>query len=278
MASSGSSVSPFPHLRQTTSNQDVVSDATILLRDMAGDAAQKAADRVNPSEDELNQLDDEAEENTWHDVPKMSRDDLKNKVKNKYQEQKPFSREDLKEAGRDATQAAHPSGSRDPRDAADLAARDQRQGTSSGMDAQHGAKTAINSLRDRAEQNMPEDTKDRARNYRDRTKNYMKEKLPQERRDQIIHRMKKMVVEIQGHQDCTFSQTSVMLSLLTLSQISVLSIPSSAWLESTGATPRTSPNRPLVPSSRPMETTASKRLKLTSRYHPQHVLEPADAD
>jgi len=30
----------------------------------------------------------------------------------------------------------------------------------------------------------------------------MKEKLPKERREQGIYRLKKMVVEIQGHQDC----------------------------------------------------------------------------
>jgi hypothetical protein len=30
----------------------------------------------------------------------------------------------------------------------------------------------------------------------------LKDKMPQERREQTIWRLKKMVVEIQGHQDC----------------------------------------------------------------------------
>ena len=47
-----------------------------------------------------------------------------------------------------------------------------------------------------------EDQKQRAREYRERTNNYFKNKVPKERRDQIIYRLKKMVVEIQGHSDC----------------------------------------------------------------------------
>ncbi|KAG9511462.1 hypothetical protein KCU79_g23989, partial [Aureobasidium melanogenum] len=74
----------------------LLSDATILFRDMAGDAAQKAANKVNPSEDELNQIDEPAEDNTWHDVPDLSKDNLKNQAKAKYNEQKPFSRDEAK--------------------------------------------------------------------------------------------------------------------------------------------------------------------------------------
>ncbi|KAK5142873.1 hypothetical protein LTR04_002079, partial [Oleoguttula sp. CCFEE 6159] len=179
----------------------LLSDATILLRDMAGDAAQTAANKVNPSEDELNQIDRPAEDNTWHDVPNLDKDHLKNQVKGKINEQKPFGRGDLKKAAGDATQSAHPSGSRDPADAADLAARDQQDGTNSGMDAQQGARAGYQSLKDQASQNVPDETKDRVRERRDKANNYLKEKLPQERRDQAIFRLKKMVVEIQGHHD-----------------------------------------------------------------------------
>lgn len=175
-----------------------MSDATILIRDIAGDAAQKAAHKVNPSEDELNQIDEPAADNTWHDVPDMSRDNLKNQIN----QRKPFNKGDAKNALGDATQAAHPSGSRDPADAADLAARDQQQGTNSGVDAKHGARQGVQNLKATASQNVDEDTKDRAREYRERTSDYMKNKLPQERRDQAIWRLKKMIVEIQGHQDC----------------------------------------------------------------------------
>ncbi|CAD0096945.1 unnamed protein product [Aureobasidium vineae] len=169
---------------------------------MAGDAAQKAANKVNPSEDELNQIDKPAEDNTWHDVPDLSRDNLKNQARSKFNEQKPFNREQAKGALGDATQAAHPSGSRDPADAADLARRDQQTGGNSGVDATKGAMEGADRLQQHARENVPQETQDRAREARERTNNYMKEKLPKERREQGIYRLKKMIVEIQGHQDC----------------------------------------------------------------------------
>ncbi|KAH0007337.1 hypothetical protein KCU78_g11826, partial [Aureobasidium melanogenum] len=160
----------------------LLSDATILFRDMAGDAAQKAANKVNPSEDELNQIDEPAEDNTWHDVPDLSKDNLKNQAKAKYNEQKPFSRDEAKGALGDATQAAHPGGSRDPADVADLARRDQQQGGNSGVDATKGAMEGADRLQQKARENVPQETQDRARETRERTNNYLKEKLPKERR------------------------------------------------------------------------------------------------
>lgn len=183
-----------------------MSDATILLRDIAGDAAQNAATRVNPSQDQLSQIDKPADDNTWHDTPDLSRGNLKNQVKSQYNQQKPFSRDEVKNAAGDATQSAHPSGSRDPADAANLAARDHQHGTDSGVDTYGGLKTGAQNLRDQASQNVPDETKDRAHEIEERTRNkskgYLKEKLPQERRDQTVYRLKKMVVEIQGHEDC----------------------------------------------------------------------------
>src|SRR5437762_5002826 len=43
--------------------------------------------------------------------------------------------------------------------------------------------------------------RDVANSTKAQVKDYLKEKLPQERRDQTIHRLKKMVVEIQKHED-----------------------------------------------------------------------------
>ena len=186
-----------------------MSDATILLRDMAGDAASSAAGRINPSEDQLSQIDQAADDNTWHDVPDFSRDNLRSQVKNQYNQNKPFSRGDVQNAAGDATQAAHPSGSRDPADAADLAAQDQQYGTDSGVDAESGLRSGAQNLKDQASQNVPQETKERAqqakesaRNAHGRSKDYLTGKMPKERRDQTIYRLKKMIVEIQGHQDC----------------------------------------------------------------------------
>jgi hypothetical protein len=58
-----------------------VSDATVLIRDIAADASQKAANQVRPSEDKLAQIDEPAEENTWHEKPNINKDDIKGKFK-----------------------------------------------------------------------------------------------------------------------------------------------------------------------------------------------------
>lgn len=183
-------------------NFSAVSDASILVRDIAGDAAQNAATRINPSQDQLSQIDQAADDNTWHENPDLSKGNIKAQLKNQYNQQKPFSRQDVGNAAGEASQSAHPSGSRDPADTADLAARDHQYGTDSGVDAQSGAIAGAQHLRDQASQNVPEETKDRARNVGNRSKDYLKGKLPQERRDQTIYRLKKMIVEVQGHQDC----------------------------------------------------------------------------
>jgi hypothetical protein len=57
-----------------------VNDATILIRDIAGDAAQKATNKVNPNEDQLAQIDKPADDNVWHDVPDVSSGNIKNQI------------------------------------------------------------------------------------------------------------------------------------------------------------------------------------------------------
>ena len=179
-----------------------MNDATILARDIAGDAASNAAAKVKPSNEQLNQIDHAAEDNVWHDTPDMSTGNIKNQIKSSVNKNSPIGKGDLKDAAGDASQSAHPTGSRDPNDVAALGERDARQGTSSGIDAAGGALSAAQTLKDRASENIPEDQKDKARNTKQRTKNYLSEKMPEERRDQTIWRLKKMVVEIQGHPDC----------------------------------------------------------------------------
>lgn len=48
-------------------------------------------------------------------------------------------------------------------------------------------------------------TKERAREHAGKSKEYLSEKVPKERREQAIWRLKKMVMEIQGHPDCMSS-------------------------------------------------------------------------
>lgn len=167
---------------------------------MAGDAAQSAANRINPSEDELNDIDRPAPDDTWHDVP-----DVKGQLKQRYQEQKPFGRSEMKQAMGNATQAGNPGESRDPADAADLAVRDYREGGSGG-NAQEGLRAGVDTLRGHASENIPDETKDKAKDKahhaRESGQEYINKKIPQERRDQAIFRLKKMITEIQGHRDC----------------------------------------------------------------------------
>lgn len=172
----------------------IVSDATILLRDMAGDAAQNAATKINPSDEKLGQIDQPAEDNTWHEVPKIS--DLKAQARDQYNKQKPFGKSDLQSAADQGVRSG--AGTSDPNE---LANQDPNS-----VDPQAGASTAASNLRETASQNVPDETKDNIRDARDtarlKTKNYLREKMPQERRDQTIWRLKKMVVEVQGHSDC----------------------------------------------------------------------------
>lgn len=171
----------------------LLSDASILLRDIAGDAAQNTASKVKPEEHQLNQIDRPAEDNTWHDVPDLSKDKLKTQLK----QSSPFSKNDAQKAAGDVTQAAHPEGSRDPADVAQVGATEAQTGQPTGLNAQNAASEAKRQV----SENVSEEDKDRARRQRERLNNYLKGKMPEERREQTIWRLKKMVVEIQGHQD-----------------------------------------------------------------------------
>ena len=163
----------------------LLQDATVLARDMAGDAAQSAANRVNPSEDRLNQIDDAAEDNTWHDVPTTA--DIKSQASSTFNKNKPFGKKDLQDAANKGADSAQ-------------AHDDPQQG------AQQGASNAIDHLKQKASENIPDEHKDRAveakENAKARSRDYLNKKMPQERREQTIWRLKKMVVEIQGHEDC----------------------------------------------------------------------------
>jgi hypothetical protein len=172
----------------------LLDDAIILVRDMAGDAASIAANKVRPDEDRLNQIDQPAEDNTWHDVPDLSKDNIKGQVSSAYNKNKPFSREEAKDA------------------AATGADQAQQQPTADNQQAaQTGASTTVGQLKDQARSNVPDETQEKARDAKNaaaqRSKNYLSKKMPQERREQSIWRLKKMIVEIQGHSDCTFPTT-----------------------------------------------------------------------
>lgn len=169
---------------------------------MAGDAATEAAQRVRPSGEALEQMDRPAEDNTWHDAPDFSKDNFKKQAQGIY---KGSPADDAREIINAGTQSAHPQGSQNPQDLAATAARDQAQGTNSGVNAQGGINAARDVLQKKYDENVDEETKEKARQrneeYKRRTKDYFNKKMPQERKDQTIWRLKKMVLECQQHPD-----------------------------------------------------------------------------
>lgn len=146
----------------------LLNDGVVLLRDMAGDAATKAASRVKPSAEELRQIDEPAPENTWHEAPDLSRESIKNQM-----------------AQRTNRQAARDSGYHGDAALEDQQYQDQTVVDRTGVDSSEATGTA----------------KTRAREARERSKAYLSKAVPQERRDRTIWRLKKMIIEIQGHKD-----------------------------------------------------------------------------
>ncbi|PLN76405.1 hypothetical protein BDW42DRAFT_188706 [Aspergillus taichungensis] len=159
----------------------LLNDAMIIARDIAGDVSQKAANKVRPSEDQLSQVDEPAEENTWHEAPDFSKH--KEQMRSKFKKNKESQASEVADSG--VNQA---TGGQDP---SSIAQVDGRAG------AQEGAEKTKRKLSD----NISESTKSRAREMSGKTKEYLQEKIPQERREQTIWRLKRVVLEIQGHAD-----------------------------------------------------------------------------
>ncbi|KAH7041424.1 uncharacterized protein B0I36DRAFT_261193 [Microdochium trichocladiopsis] len=157
----------------------LLSDATILLRDMAGDAATNVASKVKPSDEALQRMDEPAADHTWHEKPDLSKDNIRAQAQGLYKNS---------QSGQDAQAAAQQSAN---------AARNP-DGT---IDAQAGARTAINEAKNRIDPQTKESAKETAAQYRARTREYLGKKMPEERRDQTIWRLKKMVLECQQHPD-----------------------------------------------------------------------------
>ncbi|KAI0382776.1 hypothetical protein F5Y04DRAFT_43546 [Hypomontagnella monticulosa] len=161
----------------------LLNDATILLRDIAGDAATNAASKVRPSGEDLAQIDRPADDNVWHDTPDFSKENVKSQFKNIY---KSDPAQDAKNVAASGAQAAR-----------------QSDGTTGDRinAAQSAASTAAEQVKSNIDPETKESTKQTAEEYRARTKQYLSKKMPEERRDQAIWRLKKMVVECQQHPD-----------------------------------------------------------------------------
>lgn len=152
-------------------NPALVKDATVLIRDMAGDAATTAASKVRPSGDALANLDEPAQDNTWHDVPDLSKANVKNQLQSAYKGDPKKDAQDV--AGTTSSAARGPDGSIDP---------------SSG--AQAAANQISSRIPDEKKENVKQTAKETAAAYRARTKEYLSKKMPEERRERTIWRLK----------------------------------------------------------------------------------------
>lgn len=161
----------------TNKYNDIVKDATVLARDMVGDGASSAANLVRPSEEQLSQIDQAAPDNTWHEAPKFSKDDLKNQAKGIYSGNAKKDAKDIAAAATDSSQNPHADGG-------------------------EAAKSAVSK---KIDENVDEETKEKIRKrneeYRRKAREYLNKKMPQERKDQVIWRLKKIVLECQQHPD-----------------------------------------------------------------------------
>lgn len=146
-------------------------DATVLIRDMAGDAATNAASKVRPSGEALSSIDEPAQDNTWHDVPDLSKENVRNQLQGAYKGNPKGDAQDI--AGTTSNAARRPDGSINPT---------------------AGAQTAVNQvdarIPDEKKENVKESARETAEAYRARAKDYLAKKMPEERRDRTIWRLK----------------------------------------------------------------------------------------
>lgn len=162
----------------------LLSDVQILLRDMVGDAATNTASRISPTEEQLAQIDHPADDNVWHEVPDISRKNLVGQMKGQWTKNK--SNQNATEGAANAYGAADPAVNRDPVDTV----------VQPGAEGQYPVIQAND-----AEELVPEEAKERRKKFSEKYREYWTKKVPKERREHTIFRLKKMVVEIQGHQD-----------------------------------------------------------------------------
>ncbi|KAL6864235.1 hypothetical protein J3F83DRAFT_154506 [Trichoderma novae-zelandiae] len=224
----------------------LLKDATVLVRDMVGDGATNVASRVRPSDEELRHMDEPAPDNTWHEKPELSKEDLKNQVRGIYKGDPKKDAKDvasaaagnaLPQGGVNSQAGAAPQGGDIPqvRVSPDIGAAPQYgmapqaggipqsvhpQGVTtdtnqvnpssafnsgSGVNPSSGVNTAQHVVNQKLDQNLDDETKEKVKRqneeYRRKTREYLKKKMPQERRDQVIFRLKKIVLECQQHPD-----------------------------------------------------------------------------
>lgn len=157
---------------------------------MASDVAVDAADKIRPSQEDLSQVDAPAANNTWHDPPDVSKDVMKGKLHDYYSGS---PRPGLSSSSSEETSDAQRSRSRGRTEAARASVHDGQNVSSSGASS-IGGTMATRDSHATLNGSVSGEPKDKARarkdEFRERAKDYLSRKLPQERRDQTIWRLK----------------------------------------------------------------------------------------
>ncbi|UKZ96794.1 uncharacterized protein TrAFT101_011570 [Trichoderma asperellum] len=215
----------------------LLQDASILLRDMIGDGAMNAANKIRPSDEQLGQMDEAAPDNTWHEKPDLSKEGFKNQARTLYKGDVKKDAQDVVAAAALGDAAVTQSGTTPQARAAPQAGAAPQVGAAPQAGAvppvaaapQIGALPPVGTVpQDRAinttqlsqntsadaakavvneklDQNLDDETQEKAKarneEYRRRAREYLKKKMPQERRDQVVFRLKKIVLECQQHPD-----------------------------------------------------------------------------
>jgi hypothetical protein len=155
----------------------LLEDMSLLLRDMAADGASRATQKIRPDQERLDKIDEPAPDHTWYEAPPSVRE-MKESMKSQFR------------SAQDQTQQA--SG----------IVNDASHSATGQSDAQEAGGPAADENANQSPHDDIDQTRDAAYNTKSQIKNYLKRKiLPHERRDKTIYRLKKMVIEIQRHED-----------------------------------------------------------------------------
>lgn len=127
---------------------------------------------MKPSSDQLEQIDRPAEDNLWHEAPDLSKTNLKSQLQSAYKS-KP---------GKDAQEVVG-SGAQAAREA-DGSAGDRLDA------AQNATGTAVEQAKSNIDPETRESVQQASKQYGARTRQYLSRKMPEERRDQTIWRLK----------------------------------------------------------------------------------------
>ncbi|KAF8326038.1 uncharacterized protein EI90DRAFT_2930862 [Cantharellus anzutake] len=224
-------------LRLVLSNSEarkLLSDASLIGRDLFARGAVRIAEKARPHEADLARADDAAPSDEWktdktdEDLSKLdttgqdaqrkageAKDTVKGEVEGLRQDVR--GKGDVREQGETAkrsfidrlTGGVKEQVPTETREQAGLAAEENRgvkEDVSKAKtdDLNEQAEVAKKSLKDRFNglmEKVPQDHRDTAREQYDKGIEFLKEEFPEERRDQFIYRIKKVIVECQKHSD-----------------------------------------------------------------------------